>query len=53
MNLLFSGTGSSKLPPIQTSSAPVPHVKERMSYRNPVVNQSVGWGGGKKRGHQI
>ncbi|XP_052230384.1 leucine-rich repeat and IQ domain-containing protein 1-like [Dreissena polymorpha] len=44
-----SGTGSSKLPPIQPSSAPVPHVKERMSFRNPKVNQDVGWGGGKKR----
>ncbi|XP_052797623.1 leucine-rich repeat and IQ domain-containing protein 1-like [Mya arenaria] len=44
-----SGSGSSKLPPIQPSSAPVAAVKERMTFRNPKVNQSVGWGGGRKR----
>ena len=40
-----------KLPPIQSSSAPTAKTKERMSWRNPKVNQSVGWGGGKKRGN--
>ncbi|KAL4225103.1 Leucine-rich repeat and IQ domain-containing protein 1 [Mactra antiquata] len=46
-----SGSSTSKLPPIQPTSAPVPQVKEKMSFRNAPVNQSVGWGGGKKRGH--
>ncbi|XP_050408807.1 leucine-rich repeat and IQ domain-containing protein 1 [Patella vulgata] len=36
------------LPPIKTTSAPS-KPKEKMSWRNPVVEKSVGWGGGKKR----
>ena len=51
VRIYFSGYSStSKLPPIQTGSAPTAKAKERMSWRNAKVNQSVGWGGGKKRG---
>ena len=52
-NFMFSASSvTNKLPPIQSNSAPTVKVKERMSWRSAKVNQSTGWGGGKKRGER-
>ncbi|XP_013403129.1 leucine-rich repeat and IQ domain-containing protein 1 [Lingula anatina] len=44
-----SPRGGLELPAIKTSSAPSMRVKERISWRNPEVNKSSGWGSGKRR----
>ncbi|KAK3600773.1 hypothetical protein CHS0354_009199 [Potamilus streckersoni] len=46
---VYSEGRSSILPAIKTGSAPTLHTKEKMSWRSPDINRSVGWGGGKKR----